>query len=64
MRLESLEDVLAEQIGDLLSAERQLVEALPKVAQAASSSELRSALDEHLEQTSARAASTRGSAST
>jgi ferritin-like metal-binding protein YciE len=32
MRLNSLQDVLAEEIGDLRSAEEQLVEALPKMA--------------------------------
>ena len=35
MRLDSLQDVLADQIGDLRSAEEQLIEALPKVVAAA-----------------------------
>lgn len=35
MTLNSLEDVLPEQVKDLRSAETQLVEALPKVARAA-----------------------------
>ena len=49
--LNSLEDVLHEQIEDLLSAEHQLVQALPKVAQAASSPELKEAIETHLDQT-------------
>jgi ferritin-like metal-binding protein YciE len=51
MRLTSLEDVFAEQLADLRSAELQLVEALPKVAGAASSDELREAVANHLEET-------------
>ena len=51
MQLQSLEDVFTEQLADLYSAERQLVAALPKVAAAAQSEELRNALDEHLKQT-------------
>jgi ferritin-like metal-binding protein YciE len=51
MGFKSLEDVLHEQVLDLLSAEKQLVAALPKVAAAASSPELKDAFKEHLEQT-------------
>jgi ferritin-like metal-binding protein YciE len=51
MKLETLEDVFVEQIADLYSAEQQLVEALPKMAGAAHSEELRKALQEHLEET-------------
>jgi ferritin-like metal-binding protein YciE len=51
MGLHSLEDVLHEQVKDLLSAEKQLVAALPKVAQAAHSPELKEAINEHLEET-------------
>jgi len=51
MNLGSLQDVFAEQLNDLRSAEQQLVQALPKMAGAASSDELRKAFDEHLEQT-------------
>jgi ferritin-like metal-binding protein YciE len=51
MGFKSLEDVLHEQVLDLLSAEKQLVAALPKVAAAASSPELKDAFEEHLEQT-------------
>jgi ferritin-like metal-binding protein YciE len=51
MTLGSLEDVLHEQVKDLLSAEKQLVEALPKVSAAASAPELKEAIDEHLKET-------------
>jgi ferritin-like metal-binding protein YciE len=51
MQLQSLEDVFTDQLADLYDAERQLVEALPKVAAAAQTKELRKALDEHLQQT-------------
>ena len=51
MRFESLQDVFAEQLNDLRSAEEQLVDALPKMAGAASSEELRKAFEEHLAQT-------------
>jgi ferritin-like metal-binding protein YciE len=51
MKLNSLQDVLAEQLEDLHSAEQQLIEALPKMASAASSDDLRSAFQEHLGET-------------
>jgi ferritin-like metal-binding protein YciE len=51
MQMQSLNDVLAEQLGDLYSAERQLVDALPQVAGAAGSSELREAFEHHLGET-------------
>jgi ferritin-like metal-binding protein YciE len=51
MQLNSLNDVFVEQLEDLYSAEQQLVEALPKVAGAANSDQLRQALETHLEQT-------------
>jgi ferritin-like metal-binding protein YciE len=51
MQLNSLRDVFVEQIGDLYDAERQLVQALPKVAGAAQHDELRTALEEHLIET-------------
>jgi ferritin-like metal-binding protein YciE len=51
MGLESLQDVFADQINDLHSAEEQLVEALPTLAQAAGSGELKQAFDEHLTET-------------
>jgi len=51
MSLKSLGDVYVDQIADLYSAEQQLVKALPKVAEAASSSELRQAFETHLKET-------------
>jgi len=51
MELNSLDDVLHDQVKDLLSAEKQLVTALPKVAQAAHTDELKQAINEHLEET-------------
>jgi ferritin-like metal-binding protein YciE len=51
MNLGSLQDVFAEQLNDLRSAEEQLVQALPKMAAAANSDELRQAFEEHLQQT-------------
>jgi ferritin-like metal-binding protein YciE len=51
MNLQSLDDVLIDQLGDLLDAERQLVQALPKMAQAASDRKLKEAFTEHLGET-------------
>jgi ferritin-like metal-binding protein YciE len=51
MGFNSLDDVLQDQVRDLLSAEKQLVAALPKVAEAAHSEELKQAISEHLEET-------------
>jgi ferritin-like metal-binding protein YciE len=53
MQFNSLQDVLIEQLGDLYSAEQQLVQALPKVSGAASDGKLREAFDEHLDETRA-----------
>jgi ferritin-like metal-binding protein YciE len=51
MQLNSLQDVLVEQLADLRSAEQQLIGALPKMASAASSDELRQAFEHHLDET-------------
>lgn len=51
MKLETLRDLYEEQLHDLYSAESQLVEALPKMAKAASNQQLKSAFTEHLAQT-------------
>src|SRR5579872_2286902 len=51
MQLQTLRDLLVEQVQDLHSAESQLVEALPKMAAAASHDELRQAFEHHLEET-------------
>lgn len=47
----NLEKALVEQIRDLYNAENQLVKALPKMAKAAASESLRSAFEQHLEET-------------
>lgn len=49
--LNSLEDLFIHELRDLYSAESQLVNALPKMAQAATSADLREAFNHHLEQT-------------
>jgi ferritin-like metal-binding protein YciE len=51
MKLDSLEDVFVHELNDLYSAEDQLVEALPKMAQAASNDELKKAIEHHLQET-------------
>jgi len=51
MKLSSLEDLFLEQLRDLYNAENQLIKALPKMAKASSSDELRSAFVNHLEET-------------
>jgi len=51
MTLKTLQDLLVHGVQDLYSAEQQLVEALPQMISAAASDELRTALQEHLEQT-------------
>jgi ferritin-like metal-binding protein YciE len=51
MQLNSLNDVFVGQIEDLYSAEQQLLEALPQMAGAATSPDLRQAFTDHLEQT-------------
>ncbi len=50
-KITSPRDLLMEEIKDLYSAENQLVKALPRMAKAASSSELRSAFEKHLGET-------------
>lgn len=51
MPLETLHDLWVHELKDLYSAERQLVQALPKMAKAATSDELRTALENHLAET-------------
>lgn len=50
-RIEDLNSLLEEELKDIYDAEKQLVKALPKMARAATSEELQSALREHLEVT-------------
>jgi ferritin-like metal-binding protein YciE len=51
MSIETIEDLFVDQIEDLYDAEQRLVKALPKMAEAATSEELRNAFEDHLEQT-------------
>ena len=51
MSNESLKKLYVDELKDLFSAESQLVKALPKMAKAASSDELRAGFEKHLEQT-------------
>ena len=51
MKIESLRELYVEQLQDLYNAEQQLIKALPKMAKAASSSELKAGFEDHLEKT-------------
>lgn len=51
MEAASLRDLLLHEVKDLYDAEQQLVTVLPKMADAASSAELRKAFETHLEET-------------
>ncbi|HXA68581.1 MAG TPA: ferritin-like domain-containing protein [Bryobacteraceae bacterium] len=49
--MEILQELLIEELRDLLHAENQLVKAIPKMAKAAKNGELKTAFQDHLEQT-------------
>ncbi|MFO0788832.1 MAG: ferritin-like domain-containing protein [Pirellulales bacterium] len=51
MKLDSLENLFVHELKDILSAEKQLVKALPKMAKGATSEALRASIEDHLEQT-------------
>ena len=51
MKLNSLQDLLVSELKDLYSAENQLIKALPKMAKAATTPELKEAFETHLEET-------------
>lgn len=51
MAVTTLQDLFIEELGDLLDAEKQLVKALPEMAEAATSGQLRQAFEHHLQQT-------------
>ena len=51
MKLDTLQKLYTEELRDLYNAENQLLKALPKMAKAASSEELKDAFEKHLEQT-------------
>lgn len=49
--MRELKDLLEHEVKDLYLAEKQLLEALPKMAKASSSPELQKAFSDHLEET-------------
>ena len=51
MEMTHLQDLFIDNLKDLYSAEKQLLKALPKVAKAVESDELRTAIQEHIGQT-------------
>lgn len=51
MALNSLQDLLVEEMKDTYSAETQIAKALPKMAQAATSPQLKAAFEKHLIET-------------
>ena len=50
-QLNSMEDLFLDQVQDLYDAEQRLVKALPKMAEAAYSSQLKAAFQQHLRET-------------
>jgi ferritin-like metal-binding protein YciE len=51
MELTSLQDLLVDELKDLYSAENQLLKAIPKMAKAATSKDLKAGFEKHLKQT-------------
>ena len=51
MEHQALKELYIDELKDIYNAENQLVKALPKMAKAATSDELRTGFEEHLEQT-------------
>src|SRR5580698_3419634 len=51
MSVKTMQELLIDELKDLYSAEKQIVRALPKLAKAASSPDLKQALLDHLEET-------------
>ena len=51
MQMENLEDLLKEDLKDVLNAENQILKALPKMIKKASNEELKTAFQDHLEET-------------
>jgi ferritin-like metal-binding protein YciE len=50
-KMKSMDQLLEHELADLYDAEQQLVKALPKMAKAATASELRQSIEQHLEVT-------------
>jgi ferritin-like metal-binding protein YciE len=55
-KIQSLQEILIDQLKDLYSAETQITKALPKMAKAATSPDLKKGFELHLEQTKEHAA--------
>jgi ferritin-like metal-binding protein YciE len=51
MQLETIKELYVHELSDLYDAENQILQALPKMSQAASAPELKKAFEEHLQQT-------------
>ncbi len=51
MSVETIEELFVDELKDLYSAEKQITKALPKMAKAASTPELREAFETHLQET-------------
>ena len=51
MKLETLRDLLVNELQDLYDAEKRITKALPKMAKAATSTELKAAFEKHLGET-------------
>jgi ferritin-like metal-binding protein YciE len=51
MKLETMKELLLDELQDLYSAETQITKALPKMAKTASTPELRQAFESHLQET-------------
>jgi len=49
--MSTLRETFLDELGSIYDAEKQLLKALPKMAQAAENEDLRRAFEEHLEQT-------------
>jgi ferritin-like metal-binding protein YciE len=50
MKITTLDELIHDELQDIYSAETQIIEALPKMAKAAESKDLRAAFEKHLEQ--------------
>lgn len=51
MKIDSMEKLFVDELRDLYSAETQITKALPKMAKASASNELRAAFEQHLKET-------------
>lgn len=51
MSVKTIQDLFVDELRDLYSAEKQITKALPKMAKASSSPELKAAFEHHLEET-------------